>query len=149
MRNALGIGLALAALAALPCHGQDAADNTPPSVQALRAGAAPTPDAMLAGAPASAWRTLDPDDTLYMTLPQGRVVIELAPQFAPHYVANIKKLVRQGFFNGLPIFRVQDDAVVEWGDPTRPQVGRHGQAHGGGGVRAAVAQLAFHGAAGP
>jgi peptidylprolyl isomerase len=73
---------------------------------------------MLAGAPASAWRTLDPDDTLYLTLPQGRVVIELAPQFAPRYVANIKKLVRQGFFNGLPIFRVQDDAVVEWGDPT-------------------------------
>jgi peptidylprolyl isomerase len=53
-----------------------------------------------------------------MDLPQGRVVIELAPQFAPRYVANIKKLVRQGFFNGLPIFRVQDDAVVEWGDST-------------------------------
>ena len=114
----------LAALAALPCHGQDAADNTPPSVQALRAHAAPTPDSMLAGAPASAWRALDPDDTLYVTLPQGRVVIELAPQFAPRYVANIKKLVRQGFFNGLPIFRVQDDAVAEWGDPTgRKSVG--------------------------
>ena len=124
VRNALGVGLTLAALAALPCHGQQAAANTPPSVQALRAGAAPTPDAMLASAPASAWRTLDPDDTLYMTLPQGRVVIELAPQFAPRYVANIKKLVRQGFFNGLPIFRVQDDAVAEWGDPTdRKSVG--------------------------
>ncbi|HEX4268717.1 MAG TPA: peptidylprolyl isomerase [Steroidobacteraceae bacterium] len=106
------------ALAALPIHGQDAADNTPPSVQALHAHAAPTPDAMLADAPASAWRALDPDDTLYLTLAQGRVVIELAPQFAPRYVANIRKLVRQGFFNGLPIFRVQDDAVVEWGDAT-------------------------------
>lgn len=119
MRNVLGIGLALAALAALPCHGQDAADNnTPPSLQALRAHPASTPTSMLAGAPASAWRTLDPDNTLYVTLPQGRVVIELAPQFAPRYVANIKRLVRQGFFNGLPIFRVQDDAVAEWGDPT-------------------------------
>jgi peptidylprolyl isomerase len=120
VRNALGIGLALAALAAFPCLGQDAA----PSVQALHAGAAPTPDAMLAAAPASAWRTLDPDDTLYLTLPQGRVVIELASRFAPRYVANIKRLVRQGFFNGLPIFRVQDDVVVEWGDPTdRKSVG--------------------------
>ena len=125
MRNVLGIGLVLAALAALPCHGQDAADNnTPPSVQALRAHPASTPNSMLASAPASAWRTLDPDNTLYVTLPQGRVVIELAPQFAPHYVANIRKLVRQGFFNGLPIFRVQDDAVAEWGDPTgRKSVG--------------------------
>lgn len=124
MRNALAIGFALAALAALPCHGQEAADNTPPSVQALRAHRAATPNAMLAGAPASAWRTLDPDNTLYVTLPQGRLVIELAPQFAPLYVANIKKLVRQGFFNGLPIFRVQDNAVAEWGDPTgRKSVG--------------------------
>ena len=82
---------------------------------------------MLDRAPASAWRPLDPGDTLYLNLPQGRVVIELAPQFAPRYVANIKKLVRQGFFNGLPIFRVQDDAVVEWGDPTgRRSVGRRG-----------------------
>ncbi|HEY1889672.1 MAG TPA: peptidylprolyl isomerase [Steroidobacteraceae bacterium] len=118
MRNALRIALGLAVLAAFPCHGQDAADNTPPSVQALRAHAAPTPNSMLAGAPASAWRTLDPDDTLYVTLPRGRVVIELAPQFAPRYVANIRKLVRQGFFDGLPIFRVQDNGVAEWGDPT-------------------------------
>jgi len=120
----LRIGLVLAALAALPCHGQDAADNTRPSVQALQAHPAWSPASLLESAPASAWRSVDPDDILYMDLPQGRVVIELAPQFAPRYVANIKKLVRQGFFNGLPIFRVQDDAVVEWGDSTgRKSVG--------------------------
>ncbi len=124
MRNLLGIVLALAAVAALPCRGQEAADNTPPSVQALHAHPASSPASMLESTPASAWRALDPDDTLYMKLPQGRVVIELAPQFAPRYVANIKKLVREGFFNGLPVFRVQDDAVVEWGDPTgRKSVG--------------------------
>ncbi|MGH8268797.1 MAG: peptidylprolyl isomerase [Steroidobacteraceae bacterium] len=124
MRNLLGIVLALAAVAALPCRGQQAADNTPPSVQALHAHPASSPASMLESTPASAWRALDPDDTLYMKLPQGRVVIELAPQFAPRYVANIKKLVREGFFNGLPVFRVQDDAVVEWGDPTgRKSVG--------------------------
>ena len=118
MRNVLGIGLALAALAAVPCLAQDAADNTLPSVQALHAHAPSTPASMLDGAPASAWRALDPDNTLYLNLPRGRVVIELAPQFAPRYVANIRKLVRQGFFDRLPIFRVQDDAVVEWGDPS-------------------------------
>ena len=124
MRNVLATGLALAALAALPCHAQQSADNTPPSMLALRAHRASTPYSMLDSAPASAWRALDPDNTLYLTLPQGRVVIELAPQFAPRYVANIKKLVRQGYFNRLPIFRVQDDAVAEWGDPTgRKSVG--------------------------
>ena len=39
------------------------------------------------------WRPLDPDNTLYMELPKGRVVIELAPAFAPHHAANIKALV--------------------------------------------------------
>ncbi|HEY7886653.1 MAG TPA: peptidylprolyl isomerase [Steroidobacteraceae bacterium] len=124
MRKVLGIGLVLAAVAASPCRAQDTANNLPPAVQALHAHLASTPDAMLASAPESAWRAIDPDDTLYMNLPQGRVVIELAPQFAPRYVANIRKLVRQGFFDGLPIFRVQDDAVAEWGDPTgRKSVG--------------------------
>jgi len=114
----LGLGLALAALAALPCHGQSTADVPLPSVQALHAQSAATPAAMLESAPASAWRALDPENTLYVNLPRGRLVIELAPQFAPRYVANIEKLVRQGFFNDSPVFRVQDDAVVEWGDPT-------------------------------
>jgi len=118
VRNVVALGLTLAALAAFPCQGQNAADDTPPSMQALRAHSAAAPSALLASAPASAWRALDPDNTLYLTLPQGRVVIELAPEFAPRYVANIKKLVRQRFFDGLSIFRVQDNAVAEWGDPT-------------------------------
>ena len=118
MRSVLALGLTLAALAAFPCRSQTAADSTPPSMQALRAHSAAAPSALLANAPASAWRALDPDDTLYVTLPQGRVVIELAPQFAPLYIANIKKLVRQRFFDGLAIFRVQDNAVAEWGDPS-------------------------------
>ena len=124
MRNALRIGWVLAALAALPCQGGDAPANPPSTVQSLRAHIALTPEMIVASAPASAWRALDPHDTLYMNLPGGRVVIELAPQFAPHYVANVESLVRQGFFNGLPVFRVQDDGVVEWGDPTgRKSVG--------------------------
>ncbi|HET9105829.1 MAG TPA: peptidylprolyl isomerase [Steroidobacteraceae bacterium] len=117
------IGLALAALAALPLTARAAAAATPPQGP-LRAHIALTPSMILSGAPASAWRTLDPHDTLYMTLPRGRVVIALATQFAPRYVANIKSLVRQGFYNGLPIFRVQDNGVAEWGDSTgRKSVG--------------------------
>ncbi len=125
MRNVLRVGLALAALGALPSLGKNvSAPTASHPVRALDAHPAWTPASVLASAPASAWRVLDPHDTLYMTLPRGRVVIALAPQFAPHYIANIKKLVRQGFFNGLPIFRVQDNGVVEWGDPTgRKSVG--------------------------
>jgi len=63
------------------------------------------------------WRSLDPDHTLYLDLPSGRVVIELAPNFAPRHVGNIKALVREGYFNGLSILRVQDNYVVQWGDP--------------------------------
>ncbi len=73
--------------------------------------------AIIDAAPASAWRTPDPADTLYMELEGGRVVIELAPGFAPAHVANIKALARGGFWNGLSIYRVQDNFVAQFGDP--------------------------------
>jgi peptidylprolyl isomerase len=63
------------------------------------------------------WRPIDPHNTLYMDLPSGRVIIELAPLFAPHYVANVEALAREGYFNGLSIERVQDNYVAQWGDP--------------------------------
>src|SRR4051812_48942223 len=63
------------------------------------------------------WRPLDPDNTLYMELPTGRVVIEMAPVFAPNHVANIKTMVREHYFDGLAIIRSQDNWVVQWGDP--------------------------------
>src|SRR5687768_6611165 len=67
-------------------------------------------------APATAWRTLDPANTLYMELPAGRVVIELAPGFAPEHVANIKAMAKGGFWDGLSIYRAQDNFVVQFGD---------------------------------
>ncbi len=63
------------------------------------------------------WRALDPDNTLYMELPGGRVVIELAPAFAPNHVANVKALVREHYFDGLSMLRSQDNYVAQWGDP--------------------------------
>jgi peptidylprolyl isomerase len=67
---------------------------------------------------ATDWRGLDPDNTLYLELAGGRVVIELAPQFAPRHVANIRTLAKQGYWDGLAIVRSQDNFVVQWGDPT-------------------------------
>jgi peptidylprolyl isomerase len=66
---------------------------------------------------ASDWRALDPENTLYMDLPAGRVVIELAPSFAPNHARNIKALAREHYFDGLVILRSQDNFVVQWGDP--------------------------------
>jgi peptidylprolyl isomerase len=63
------------------------------------------------------WRPLEPENTLYLQLAQGRVVIELAPDFAPQHAANIRALARGKYFDGLAIVRVQDNFVVQWGDP--------------------------------
>ena len=72
---------------------------------------------VIAAAKPSDWHRLDPENTLYMRLATGRVVIELAPTFAPKSVANIKLLVREKYFDGLDIVRVQDNYVVQWADP--------------------------------
>ncbi len=64
------------------------------------------------------WRELDPQSTLYMDLAAERVIIELAPGFAPAHVANIRTLAREGFWNGLSIYRSQDNFVVQFGDIT-------------------------------
>jgi peptidylprolyl isomerase len=85
--------------------------------QAAPAATAPSmPEVLKASSPAD-WRPLDPDKTIYVDLPSGRVVIELAPAFAPLHVANIKTLARAGYFNGLAVLREQDNYVAQWGDP--------------------------------
>jgi peptidylprolyl isomerase len=72
----------------------------------------------------SDWRQPDPANLLYMQLPQGEVVIELAPDFAPANVANIKTLVKEEYFDGLAIIRSQDNYVVQWGDPAEEDQAR-------------------------
>ena len=72
---------------------------------------------LLAATAPGDWRLVDPSEMLVMELAAGRVVIELAPAFAPVHVANIKTLVRSGYFDGLSINRAQDNFVVQWGDP--------------------------------
>ena len=95
-----------------------AADPAAPQ-PAAAAASKPTPTmaGILAAAPASAWRPLADNHTLYMDLPAGRVIIELAPALAPHTVANIEALARAHYFDGLAILRLQDNYVAQWGDP--------------------------------
>lgn len=63
----------------------------------------------------AAWRTPDPENLVVMTFGDSRVLIELAPQFAPETVENIRALIRAGYFDGTAIVRVQDNYVVQWG----------------------------------
>jgi len=79
--------------------------------------AEPTTSEVLAASKPSDWRPLDPERALYLQMATGRVVIELAPAFAPQHAANIRTLVRQGYFDGLAIYRSQDNFVVQWGGP--------------------------------
>lgn len=86
--------------------------------EAKPAGDAPlTMASVMESATAADWRDLDPDNTLYMDLPTGRVIIELAPQFAPKHVANLRVMAHEHYFDGLAILRSQDNYVVQWGDP--------------------------------
>ncbi len=75
-----------------------------------------TVDDLLTSSPAGDWRVPDPEDTLYMDLARGRVVIELASRVAPQHAANIRALARAHYFDGLAIVRVQDNYVVQWDD---------------------------------
>jgi len=71
---------------------------------------------VIAAAGPGDWRTPDPANTVYLQLATGRVVIELASDFAPQHAENIKTLVREGYFDGLAVIRSQDNFVVQWGD---------------------------------
>lgn len=72
---------------------------------------------LLATSKPSDWRTPDQKNLLYLEIPQGRVIIELAPEYAPKHVERIRELAREKYWDGLAITRVQDNYVVQWGDP--------------------------------
>src|SRR5262245_24363714 len=108
MRTWIGVSIALfaAQFPGLNALGADTVSAKPASMG----------DVIAAAKPAD-WRPLDPQRTLYMELDAGRVIIELAPDFAPRHVANILALVREHYFDGLAFIRSQDNYVVQWGDP--------------------------------
>ena len=70
---------------------------------------------------------MDKENTIYLDLKDGRVIIELLPQVAPKHVARIKELVRQGFYDGLVFHRVIDGFMAQTGDPTGTGMGGSGK----------------------
>jgi len=83
-----------------------------------------SPQQILDAAPDSDWRTPDPANLLYMDVPGGRVIIELAPQFAPRHVANIQTFAHEHFWDGTSIYRAQDNFVVQFGDADADDPGK-------------------------
>lgn len=67
------------------------------------------------------------EDTLYLELKDGRVVIELRPDLAPNHVARIKELARAEFYDGIVFHRVIDGFMAQGGDPTGTGTGGSGQ----------------------
>jgi len=79
---------------------------------------------LIAALPAAA---RDLENTLYLDLDWGRVVIEMRPDLAPNHVARIKELTRQGFYDGVVFHRVIDGFMAQTGDPTGTGSGGSGQ----------------------
>ncbi|WP_417488712.1 peptidylprolyl isomerase [Maricaulis sp.] len=65
--------------------------------------------------PDDAWRDLDPEDTLYIETPHGRIVVELAPEFAPTHVERMKTLARAQFYDFLVWHRVLEGFMAQGG----------------------------------
>lgn len=61
------------------------------------------------------WRALDLNNTALLTLPHGKVVIELAPQFSPKHVEQFSALVKKSFYDGTKFYRVIDGFVAQGG----------------------------------
>jgi peptidylprolyl isomerase len=103
------------ALVAAVCCGLPAL--LPANAAAPMADHAPAaPGAILAAAPQSAWRAIPDDELLVFELDgDRRVVMQLAPAFAPAHVANIRALAHGHWFDDTAITRVQDNYVVQWG----------------------------------
>lgn len=100
------LALALTVAFSLPAMADEAKKTATPTAKELLAKAAP-----------AEWRTPDPQNLVYMDLPQGRVIIELAQDWSPLHAANIRTLIREHYFDGTQVIRVQDNFVTQWGDP--------------------------------
>lgn len=94
------------------------------SAPEVSAQEAPSPTAIVAAAPAAEWNAVPAEDLLVMELDLDRdgntrtIIIQLMPPpFSQPWVENIRNLAREGWYDGISINRVQDNYVVQWGDP--------------------------------
>lgn len=123
----------LALAACQPAEAPAPETSAAPAIPGPPEGNTPSPADVIAASKPEEWRVLDPENTLYMDFPGqngkggGRVIIEMAPEFSPNHVANVKALSREGYFANGAVTRVQDNFVTQWAqaaDPARPpQVG--------------------------
>ena len=88
-----------------------------PAIAAAPASAAAAGAASVAAVPAKAAGP-DPQNTLYMDVSYGRVVVKLRPDLAPNHVERVKALVRKGFYDKTPFHRVMAGFMAQGGDPT-------------------------------
>ena len=76
-----------------------------------------TPSEIVSAAPKADWGEIPAEDLVVFDLGGGRkVVMQLAPAFAPVHVANVRALAKGGWWDGAKIYRVQDNYVVQWGN---------------------------------
>lgn len=100
---------------ALALAGQSAADA--PKKLAAKPPLSPTEIANKA--PSASWRTIADDDILIFTLANGRkVILQLAPSFAPRHVARMRILANKRWWDDTSVYRIQDNYVAQWGDVT-------------------------------
>ena len=104
-----------AALAGLAALGAEA--GLAPPARAAPLDGKPTAEAVLAASTPADWRALDPENLLYIELERGRVIVALSAHFAPAHAAQLKTLVRAGYYDGLRFYRVIDGFVAQGGDP--------------------------------
>ena len=93
----------------------------PTAASAQTAAPAPpkfaTPTSVVAESKPGEWQAIPADDLMVIDLKNGqRIVVQLAPLFAPVHVANIRALAKSGYWQGAAIYRVQDNYVAQWGN---------------------------------
>ena len=96
----------------------------------LAAGLATTAAPALAQAPQSSAIKTDPENTLFLDLKDGRVVIMLLPEIAPLHVERVKMLARANFYDNTPFHRVMEGFMAQGGDPTGTGTGTGGSGKG-------------------
>jgi len=88
------------------------------ALPAAQAPAAPLPPAPHDPIEAD-WRAIPDDEIMVIDLIDGhRIVVRLAARYAPQHVANIRALAAAHWWDGESVYRVQENWVAQWGDPT-------------------------------
>jgi len=75
-----------------------------------------SPGEIVKQAPDNHWQTINPENTLYIELETGRVIVELNPLLAPHHSEQFRKLAKEGFYDGLNFYRFVENFVAQGGD---------------------------------